>query len=97
MIIVENEKRVPYLVHALLYNREKVLQRFYEQNEKTRAGYVCYKNEGARERGDRISASKKFVQEVLGMDFLSSTRYPSFFPRAEDAQVKARHCLLERQ
>ena len=52
MIIVENKKRVPYLVHALLYNREKVLQRFYEQNEKTRAGYVCYKNEGARDRGN---------------------------------------------
>lgn len=85
MIIVENKKRVPYLVHALLYNREKVLQRFYEQNEKTRAGYVCYKNEGARERGDRISASKKFVQEVLGMDFLSSTRYPPLFSRAENA------------
>lgn len=28
MIIVENKKRVPNLVHAFLYNKEKVLQRF---------------------------------------------------------------------
>ena len=42
MIIVENKKRVPYLVHALLYNEEKVLRGYYEQKEKARSGTFDY-------------------------------------------------------
>lgn len=60
----DRTRHVLILVHALLYNREKVCVVLYEQKEKAGAGFVC-KHGDEWDGCDGLIAFQESVQTVL--------------------------------